>query len=202
MEAKFTQKPYGSNAFEIAAETLKTLDSGIVAERCGVDATGRNLSVSFFGVPFGISMDAGHFEPETMALYEKILVMHYLVSTGNEQTRGDWVPFKALPGGMFYQSAYKKRATDRILQAFGNQPEKIIPAAATLGGARAEYGDVGCKLAVLPRIDAIVALYRGDQEFPPDAAILHRDDIINYLPLEDIAVLGGLIAGRLKKALG
>ncbi|MCK5093672.1 MAG: DUF3786 domain-containing protein, partial [Spirochaetes bacterium] len=36
--------------------------------------------------------------------------------------------------------------------------------------------------------------------FPPEANILYRDDIINFLPLEDIAVLSGLIAGRLRQA--
>ena len=57
------------------------------------------------------------------------------------------------------------------------------------------------KVPDFPRIDAVVVLYREDDEFPPDANILFKDDIINYLPLEDVAVLSGLIGSKLKKAL-
>lgn len=39
-----------------------------------------------------------------------------------------------------------------------------------------------------------------DEEFPPEAIMLFKDDIINYLLLEDIAVTAGFITGRLIEA--
>jgi len=54
---------------------------------------------------------------------------------------------------------------------------------------------------VFPRVEAVVVLFKGDEEFPPEANILYKDDIVNFLPLEDVAVLSGLVAGRLKRAL-
>jgi len=55
-------------------------------------------------------------------------------------------------------------------------------------------------LNVFPEFEVVVVMYREDDEFPPEANILYRDDIINFLPLEDIAVLSGLIASRLRQA--
>jgi hypothetical protein len=42
-----------------------------------------------------------------------------------------------------------------------------------------------------------VVLHAGDEEFPAEANILFDDAIVNFLPLEDVAVLAGLIATRL-----
>jgi hypothetical protein len=44
-------------------------------------------------------------------------------------------------------------------------------------------------------------LHGGDEEFPAAANILFRDEIVNFLPLEDVAVLAGLIATRLAKSI-
>ena len=43
-------------------------------------------------------------------------------------------------------------------------------------------------------------LHAGDEEFPAEANILFDDAIINFLTLEDVAVLAGLIATRLAKS--
>jgi hypothetical protein len=55
-------------------------------------------------------------------------------------------------------------------------------------------------VTVLPRIDVVVALYRGDDEFPPDATLLFRRDIVDYVSLEDITHLAGILARKLSAA--
>ncbi len=77
---------------------------------------------------------------------------------------------------------------------------QLWPAGDALGGRQSNFGDVSVELDVFPRVGAIVVIHRGDEEFSPEAGMLFKDDIINYLPLEDIAVTAGLIAGRLIEA--
>jgi hypothetical protein len=53
---------------------------------------------------------------------------------------------------------------------------------------------------VFPRIDVIVIIHKGDEEFPPEVNLLFSENINNFLPLEDVSILGGIIAGYLKKS--
>ena len=43
-------------------------------------------------------------------------------------------------------------------------------------------------------------LHTEDEEFAAEANILFSGEIVNFLPLEDVAVLAGLIATRLARA--
>jgi tetratricopeptide (TPR) repeat protein len=63
-----------------------------------------------------------------------------------------------------------------------------------------KLGDAACGGPVLPRLRCVAVLHRGDEEFPPEANLLFEDRIANLLPLEDVAVLAGLVATRLSRA--
>ena len=63
----------------------------------------------------------------------------------------------------------------------------------------AELGDASFRIDILPKVGGLVVLHAGDEELPAEANILFDDEIVNYLPLEDVAVLAGLIATRLAK---
>jgi len=187
-------------AFNKAAAVLRAGDPDQVNSTCGTSRDGSRIILPFFNRELAIKLPKVEFDPPTISLYEQILILHYLTTFGKTATKGEYVSFKNLPGASFYNPTYRKRGPERILKVFGNNVEKIVEASAVLGGSRTDYGDVSVKLHVFPKIKAIVVLYRSDDEFPPEASILYNDDIINYLPLEDIAVLSGIIAGKLKKA--
>jgi len=51
-----------------------------------------------------------------------------------------------------------------------------------------------------PLVDVHVLLWRGDDEFPPDASVLLGERIRGFLDAEDTAVLAGLVVSYLAKA--
>jgi hypothetical protein len=111
-----------------------------------------------------------------------------------------YATFQSLPNGMFYYGPFRKRSINRMLPVFGNDPELLTNAARTLGAVETEYGDVGYRYEVLPKIAVIVALHLGDEEFPPELNMLFPRTVTDYLTLEDIAVLGGLLASKLLRS--
>jgi hypothetical protein len=139
--------------------------------------------------------------PPELPLAERILILHYLTTTGSRPSRNEMVSFKQLPGAAFYEPAYRKRGPERIARLFGADLQLFHRACRSLGWQEAGFGDASCSLQVFPRLRALVVLHCGDEEFPPAANLLFSDDIANCLPLEDVAVLAGLIAGRLSKAV-
>ena len=79
--------------------------------------------------------------------------------------------------------------------------EEFRKACGNLNWQAAELGDASFQFEILPRIRGLVVFYVGDEEFPPEANILFNEEIVNFLPLEDVAVLAGLIATRLSKSV-
>ena len=132
---------------------------------------------------------------------EKILILHYLTGSGQVPTGDRLVSFKNLPGAAFYAVPYQKRGPARIARRFGASPEDFRRACSALGWTPEQFGDLSFSVDVFPRIRAVVVLHLGDEEFPAEANILHNEGIVSFLPLEDVAVLGGSIATRLTRAL-
>jgi len=129
----------------------------------------------------------------------RILLAHYSKSEPVERA-GKLVRFADLPGGHAYEQAFLQRAVQPIADVFGDEPEKLVEAAERLNGRVLAYGDFSVEIPALPRIPLVIVLWRAD-EFPATATILYDETASNYLPTEDLAVLGELTTARLLQAL-
>ena len=198
MKIELPQQNNYEVAFSRAAAILRKVDLEAIRTRCGIRVEKRSLIVPYFNAECRITLPEVAVVPE-IPLGEKILLLHYLTSNENRSHKGEYVSYKNLPGASFYNRPYRKRGTDRILKTFGAGPEALAPAAVILGGEYAEIGDLSFRFFAFPRVEILLVLYRGDEELPPEAEFLYRDDIIDYLSLEDIAVLSGVLASRLIK---
>ena len=205
-------------AFRKAGEALARSDLAAVCRRAGAGQNGRILSVSFFGARVEIRLPEGRepegqepegpdarglpeLSPPELPLVEKILVLHYLAGSAEAPVSDRLVSFKNLPGAAFYAVPYQKRGPGRIARRFGSSPEEFKRACSALGWTPEQFGDLAYSFDVFPRIRGVVVLNLGDEEFPAEAGILHNEGIVDFLPLEDVAVLGGSIATRLTRAL-
>jgi hypothetical protein len=192
-------------AFRKAVADLASRDLAEAARRAGARLDGRRLRLAWLGNPVEVEAprepdgEAG-FVPADLALAEKILILHYLLSADRQPVRGQQVSFKQLPGASFYEPTYRKRGPERIARRFGRDPEAFRRACRALGWEPVELGDASFGFEVFPMLRGTVVLHRGDEEFPPEANLLFEDRIVNLLPLEDVAVLAGLIATRLGRA--
>jgi len=61
------------------------------------------------------------------------------------------------------------------------------------------FGDASFMFALLPRVRMAIVLHLGDDEFPPAVTVLFDAATGHYLPTEDLAVLGGIVCGALRK---
>jgi hypothetical protein len=134
---------------------------------------------------------------ESIPLAEKIIVLHYLLAAQGESLGNNLVTFREVPGGAFYYPAFLKRARDPLVRVFGGEPERLLRCGRQLGAEPAHLGDASVRLMPLPRIPLTFVLWRGDEEFAPEATILFDRSVGSYLPTEDIATLGGMVVYRL-----
>jgi hypothetical protein len=194
-------------AYRKAVAALVSRDLAEAARRRGAVCQGRDLELPFFGQPVRIRVPEGAegealFQPAELALTEKILILHYLGwGTAVEASgSGRLVSFRELPGASFYEPTYRKRGPARIARRFGTDLPAFLRACRALGWTEERMGDAACAGLVLPLVRCLAVLHRGDEEFPAEVNLLWSDGIARLLPLEDVAVLAGLVATRLGRA--
>jgi hypothetical protein len=156
---------------------------------------GRQFVVSY---PDGIVAVAGTGERPPIA--EQILTLHYLLTADGAPMADNWVAFRELPGGMGYAPAFEGRASNRLKRAFGYDAEGFRKVAEALGGERLAFGDASYMFRIFPKLWLAVVLHLADEEFGASASVLFDGAAFHYLPTEDLAVIGGMLAGRLIKA--
>jgi len=100
---------------------------------------------------------------------------------------------------MFYAASFARRAEAPLAQAFGagSGLEAFRGAAAAAGGLALELADAAFAFQALPRLALAVLVWDGDEEFPTQASLVFDAAAGHYLPAEDLAGLGGLLARRL-----
>jgi len=129
----------------------------------------------------------------------QVLLSHYSKAEPVE-IAGKLVRFADLPGGLAYEKAFLQRAVQPIADDFGDDPERLVECAKQLNGFALSHGDSSVEIPAFPRIPLVIILWRAS-EFPTSANILYDESASNYLPTEDLAVLGGLTTSRLLQAL-
>jgi hypothetical protein len=135
-----------------------------------------------------------------LPLTEQILILHYLVNTTGEPLSGREIDFRQVPEGSFYWSAFVSRAKKPLLETFGNDLDLYLQVAGALGGTPAILGDASATFSAFPLVPITHVLWRGDEEFPPDANILFDETVSHHLSTEDIAALAGSSVYRLMGA--
>lgn len=172
---------------------------------CGAVLKNDCIVLKYLDIDYTVYFDYKlKITPESLSYLERIYLLHYLNSYTNKKLPGlknKFVSYNNLSGGMFYYSAFRKNGPAKILKNFGKEPDKLLSAVYEIGGKKAVYNDISVKINVFPKIDLIIIMYMEDDEFPPEVKFLFNYDITNYLCLEDISLMSGVIAEKLISVL-
>ncbi|MBN1659091.1 MAG: DUF3786 domain-containing protein [Anaerolineae bacterium] len=213
LQPRSPEETYGP-ALEHAHQAFPYLDPAAAAARAGVDyhptadGTGT-FQVPFLGTLYHVSWPAGGVqraqdksgsEPLPADVTTTLILLHYLLTADGSPMADNWVAFRSLPGGLGYEAAFHGRASGRIERTFGSDRHAFEQAAKAIGGEPLTFGDASFAFRPLPRLWMATVLYLADDEFPASGNVLFDGSASHYLPTEDLAVLGGLLASRLIRA--
>jgi len=137
--------------------------------------------------------------PEEVPTRDKVLILHYLTLAKGTPIANKMITFKELPEGSNYFPTFSNRTIKPLLDHFGNEPSRLVDAAAKLGGHKADYGDVAVTINAFSYVPITLVLWRGDEEFAPSGSIIFDATISDYLSTEDITVLCETITWKLVK---
>ncbi len=197
-------------AYEIARKNLVACDPSEVAELSGVEYIKESDNKGYFklrclGKDYRITypeIEMTEFESDAPPKTDiKLVSLHYLITADGLPLTGRWITYRQIPEGLTYNSAFQRRAEKPLVEAFEKNPEYFLSAGEILGGIRSNYGDYAFLLPVLPRLPLLYILWLGDEELPSEARVLFDSTARNYLPAEDLAVIGGRATRELIRLL-
>ncbi len=211
MKARTPEETY-QDALQKAKAEFSRLDPVEAAVRAGViytapESNAGQVQIAFFGTHYCVQWPSGAAvrasDQKEADVATRLLLMHYIITADGAPMASKWIAFRNLPSGLGYDAAFQRRASAPLVQAFGapgHGQTSFEVAARMLCGERLRFGDAAFCFRLLPRVWLAVVLYVADDEFPASANMLFDAAAEHYLATEDLAVLGGMLAGRLIKA--
>ena len=188
-------------AWEQARSEWAAADPARRAAQAGCGLSPSGVSVPFFERPHLVTHPGGEVSaggaPAHVAV--SILLLHYLLRADGASPAGEWLAFRELPDGMFYAATFARRAETPLAQAFGagSGLEAFRGAAVAAAGLPLDLADAAFAFQALPRLALAVLVWAGDEEFSAQASVVFDAAAGHYLPAEDLAGLGELLARRL-----
>ncbi len=204
--------PRFQKALDKALADWAAADPARCAGLAGCETVPGGVLVPFFGQPHLVSHPGGRVEtvsqpPKPVHVSIVILLLHHLLMADATPPAERWVPFRDIPGGMFYAQAFEAHTgppLGRLVagvdpDAFAAQVAAFRAAGARITGVELDLADAALRFWALPRLPVAVLLWAGDDEFPGQAKILFDAAAHHYLPVEDLSGMGEWLAHRLAR---
>ena len=196
-------------SYQFACEKLAQSDIEEQCHRSGAEYritdSVREIIVQYLNQPYLITLSGIVISvinsPEPIALRDKLLILHYFNTAKGTPPTDRLITFRELPEGTVYFPTFSKRTIEPILSNFSKEPRLLLRAGETLGGRKADYGNIGVTIPAFSKVPITIILWQGDEELPSQGNVLFDANIPDYLPSEDITVLCETISWRLVRSL-
>jgi hypothetical protein len=196
MQTNNFDKAY-NEAFDLARRQLLDRDLSTFCESSGAvlleqTAQSATVALTYLNTHVHLMLPSCSFtraDGVELHVWDKILLLHYLVNAPSQTARSREVSFKDIKSAALYFNLFENRCLKPLIKAFGSAPELLLERAGGLGGIRTQAGDCSIKLQVLPRVAITIVVWIADEEFSASAHILFDSAIEQYFSAEDVVVL-------------
>jgi len=197
--------------FEHYQEEYKKLNPAEVSERTGIpyDEENQEFTLRMMGQTYLISYpefsvakkDAdetsyGALEKEAAA---KMIAIRFLKKGVAVKSTGKYLTYREVPWGEVYFRQFEGRCLMRLAFSYGSKMELFAEQMEKTGAKKLDLGDSSYELEFVNGYFVRFILWAGDEEFPPSSQILFSDNFPVSFEAEDLAVIGDLSIGTLKK---
>jgi hypothetical protein len=185
--------------FAEPSKIIRESDASEIAERAGIPYENGEFRLSLMRWNLHISHPELRFlAPQCLDTFViKLLALLYMANARAVPLANQWVPYRELKDGLFYNKSFSDTVEDRVCRRFGGDLESIRVACETLGGREVDQGDLGMVIDTFPRLPLLFILWLGDEEFEANARILFDASATNYLNVFELRMLCGEIVNRL-----
>lgn len=135
---------------------------------------------------------------ESCSTFDRAMVLYYLSRADGTAIAGDWIGFRELPHGGFYNQAFQGYSGNRLAKHYGNDGDAFSAAClSNAGEALGEFSTYAFSFRPLPRILLAAVFWPGDEQLTSKASILFDSAASLYMPTDGLAILGSGLVSRL-----
>ncbi len=170
------------------------LDSGAArnAASLGGTADGERVSIPVFQQECEVRSDDIYLNGRPFDTVGSILVLRYLMQSGNAELHDVWLPYRDLKDGGPFSVYIKTHIEDRIAAEFSGRREALRERLEAIGGSCYEgevMGDLVMRLYPLPRVPVLCVFNDVDDEFGAAFQFLFDGSAPEFLDLESLAAV-------------
>lgn len=194
-------------AYRKALADIRACSPFVVAAKSGAEFEDGKFTLVYFNRSFTIhhpeirTEEPGAKQPVPQWL--ELILYHYLLSAHGAAIADEWITYRQLPGTFLFEQRFGPHATQPLVKAFSNDVEAFKRAGLALGGVpMSRTGDASFRFMALPRLPMGCVLYLGDEEVPGSAAVLFDKTAPDYLPTEDLSLIGHYLVRTLVSLKG
>ena len=182
-------------AYQEALKEFLAGDPLLMAEKSGAiyHAETKTFSLNYCNQIYKLNYQSGiiqALQDQEVAVSDQIIFYQYLVQASGFPLAGKWISYLELPNGEHHYVPFKLEAMEPLAKTFGYNLAAFKESAQKFGGIEVKMGHAGYIIPVLPRVPLAVALWEGDEEFPPSANVIFDASAKNYLTPAALYVLG------------
>jgi len=203
-----TKQTNYQDAFNTAIDIVRNSETQSLTA-LGASAIGSNIySLPVLNAAFLVDLSAAivalvknpalPLETSPLRIEWQILALHYLSARPARPEPSRWISFADIADGRGYDPVYRARVINRLCATAGRDRASFVSASSALGGVPVNFGDQAFQFAVFPKLSVMIAWYQGDDDIGPGASFVYPDNIVSYLPVEDIVVVSERLVARLQ----
>lgn len=129
----------------------------------------------------------------------RIMAIRMIANGVAAQGTGKFLTYREVPWGTVYLQQFTGRCINRLAFSYGNNLDKFREIMERMGAVKLSLGDASYEFEFLNNHFVRFILWAGDDEFPPSAQILFSDNFPLSFSAEDMAVMGDITIGTMKK---
>ena len=183
---------------------IAELDLAAMASELGAEADGGRIVISFFDRcytvgPQGIT-DAHGGRPSFDTCI--VLFKHILLCPPDQPAARDWTSFRDFKDSGPLTKYFAHEVEQLVSGHFAGRKAALIAACKGLGGQAPELDlayDVSMRFEPLARVPLLLLFNDRDEAFPAQCSVLFEQRAHTYLDGECLAILGNMLARRLKQ---
>jgi hypothetical protein len=181
----------------------------LTARRSGADvvadaSSGTTLALRLWETLYYVAWPEVHIveasSGQPCSVNVEAALLYYLRTADGTSPSGQWVGFRELPGGTFYNRAFQGYSGDELVGHFGEDVASFRQAAGRAGGVALPLSDAGLSFLVLPRLSLAIVYWLGEEGIPTRAQVLFDKAASHYLPTDALAGMGAQLVHRIMRA--
>ena len=129
----------------------------------------------------------------------RIMAIRMISNGVAAKTTGKYLTYREVPWGTVYLQQFTGRCISRLAFSYGNKLDLFRETMEKLGARKLSMGDASYEFEFINDHFVQFILWAGDDEFPPSAQILFSDNFPLSFSAEDLAVVGDITIGTMKK---